>query len=312
MQRRVWVVAPGDAGTVGAIVARMGGDPRAIGEGRVFLGKRRVNRGDEPVSPGDEIALSITTKDDRAIDVLHFADGVLVVDKPAGISTIADLGSRNGTLLALAARAVDIDPSKLHPTSRLDREVSGLVTFATSKKVAAEIARARELGKYVRRYVAIASRSPSSDHGTWNAAIGRARDPKLRAAFAPNDSKHDAKPSRTRFRVVAEASGRALLACAPLTGRTHQIRVHASHAGIPLLGDRAYGGPTRLTLANGNILSCGRIYLHCAYIEIEKGRKKLTFSSPVPRELRDTWASLGGEAAAWDTALACDLSFSSD
>ncbi|MGH7329368.1 MAG: pseudouridine synthase, partial [Polyangiaceae bacterium] len=123
---------------------------------------------------------------------------------------------------------------------------------------------------------------------------------------------HDAKPSRTRWRLVAKANGHALLACSPETGRTHQIRVHASHAGAPLLGDRAYGGSSRVTLANGTILSCQRICLHCAHIEIEKGRKKRAFSSPIPADLRATWASLGGAASAWDTALACDLSFSSE
>lgn len=312
MQRRVWVVGDGDGKTVGAIVARAGGDDRAIADGRVFVGKKRANRDDEPVKVGDEIVVSIAPKDERPIDVLHSGDGILVVDKPAGISTIADQASREGSLLALAARAAGIDASTLHPTSRLDREVSGIVTFATSQKAAAEMLRAREHGHYVRRYVAIASKTPAHDHGIWNAAIGRARDPKLRAAFAPNETAHDAKPSRTHYRVVATANGHVLLACAPDTGRTHQIRVHASHAGAPLLGDRAYGGPMRLTLANGKILSCARIYLHCAHVDIKKGRKKLVFSSPIPSELRTTWASLGGDASAWDTALACDLSFSSD
>ena len=312
MQRRVWVVTKDDEKTVGAIVERLGDDARAIAQGRVFIGKRRVNRDDEPVALGDEVTVSATAADDRRIDVLHFGDGLLVVDKPSGVSTIADQASREGSLLALAARTVGIDASKLHPTSRLDREVSGIVTFATSKKAAAEILRVRERGKYARRYVAIASKAPASDHGIWNAAIGRARDPKLRAAFAPDETSHDAKPSRTRYRVVAEASHHALLALSPETGRTHQIRVHASDGGAALLGDRSYGGPTRITLANGTILSCQRIYLHCACIEIEKHRKKLAFSSAIPAELRAMWASLGGGASAWDTALACDLSFSSD
>ena len=310
MQRRVWVVGEGDGKTVGAIVARIG-DAGAIAEGRVFVGKRRVNRDDESVAVGDEVVVSIVAKDERTIDVIHFGDGMLVVDKPAGISTIADQASREGSLLDLAARAVGIDASKLHPTSRLDREVSGIVTFATSKKSAAEISDARERGRYLRRYVAIARGAAAAKEGTWDWAIGRARDPKLRAAFAPNETAHDAKPSRTRFRIVAETAGHALLACAPETGRTHQIRVHASRAALPLLGDRAYGGPTRLTLSNGKIISCERIYLHCARIEIEKARKNRAFSSPIPDELRTTWASLGGETSAWDTALACDLSFSS-
>lgn len=307
MARKVWIVGAGDGVTVADIVARAGGDARAVADGRVFVGKKRANRDGDPVRVGDRVTISSELERGVGVTVLHDGDGVVVIDKPAGTSTIADQASAAGSAQALAARAVGRDVSALHPTSRLDRDVSGVVTFAVSKRAAADLAVARERGAYARRYVAIAARAPSPPVGEWNASIGRAKDPKLRAAFESNETRFEAKAALTRYRVVAVAHrDDALLAVTPITGRTHQIRVHASHAGAPLLGDRAYGGPPRVILASGKILSLDRIYLHCARVVLQIGRKKLDLRAPIPHALTSTWAALGGEPEAWDTALACD------
>jgi 23S rRNA-/tRNA-specific pseudouridylate synthase len=205
----------------------------------------------------------------------------------------------------------DTKVSDLHPTSRLDREVSGVVIFARTKQAAEALMEARERGEYVRRYVAIAADVPGLEVGVWDAAIGRARDPKLRAAFPKGETKNETKASRTQYRVVARAGKFALMAFAPETGRTHQIRVHASHAGAPLFGDRSYGGATRVALPSGKIVQSARIYLHCASVSIKKSAKIRTYSAPVPDGLVALWTSLGGDASAWDTAIACDVSSSS-
>ena len=171
-------------------------------------------------------------------------DDLVAVDKPAGMPTIADHGGAAHALVAATARALGIDPARLHPTSRLDRGVSGVVVFALTKAAAERLARARGEGAYERRYVAIAASAPAPASGTWDAPIGRARDPRLRTVRG-----RDPIAAATRYGVCAHApGGAAMLAVAPVTGRTHQIRVHASHAGAPLLGDRDYGGPARVTL----------------------------------------------------------------
>jgi 23S rRNA pseudouridine955/2504/2580 synthase/23S rRNA pseudouridine1911/1915/1917 synthase len=122
----------------------------------------------------------------------------------------------------------------------------------------------------------------------------------------------EATDSRSLFRVVARAGGASLLALAPITGRTHQLRVHASHAGAPLLGDRVYGGPSRLTLPNGpeagRVIPLARIALHAARVVVPAERGELSAEAPIPEELRALWSALGGDAGAWDTALSCDLS----
>jgi 23S rRNA pseudouridine1911/1915/1917 synthase len=294
---RRWVVQEGDGATVGAIVAKAApGDATAIAEGRVFVGKRRALDASEPVSAGDDVTIADASRTGApAVRVLKRGKGWFAVDKPAGIATIPDHGGASNALLPLAARAVGLDAARLHATSRLDREVSGVVVFTTTPDAAARLKRARDEHAYVRRYLAIAARAPSGDEGTWDARIGRAKDARRREVNG-----RDATDAKTHFAVVARAGDVAMLALSPVTGRTHQLRVHAAHAGAPLLGDRVYGGPTRWTLASGKVLSFTRIFLHAARVTIEG----IAIDAAVPEEMRATWGALGGDGGAWDEALA--------
>ena len=218
---------------------------------------------------------------------------MVAVVKPAGMSTIPDQHSEEGTLLHRTARDLGVDPPEsLHATSRLDRAVSGVVVFARGARSARGACKRREpKGTYDRRYVALtASKAPSPSAGEWSAPIGRAKDPKKRAAHG-----RDAVPALTRYHVVATASLACLLSLEPVTGRTHQIRVHASHAGSPLLGDRDYGGPRRLVLPSGKVLALDRIALHCAEVRV----LGLDLRAPIPDELRAWWRALGGNDDAW-------------
>ena len=293
MRERVWVVGAGDGATVEAIVARAGGDERAIAQGRVFIGRRRA-RPHDAVAVGDQVRVVAPSEAAPAVRVIAFERGVLAVDKPAGIPTIPDERSSAGSLLDLAAREASIAREALHPTSRLDRNVSGVVVFATTPAARERLQNARESAHYFRRYVALAARAPAPREGEWNAPIGRARDPKKRAANG-----RDAVPALTRYRLVAEVAGAALLALDPLTGRTHQIRVHAAHAGAPLLGDRDYGGPRSLVLPSGEVIALERIALHCARVRVDD----LELSSPIPELLRGWWTALGGDESEWHSAL---------
>ncbi len=291
-------VAPADT-TVGAILSQLGEALDAITEGRVFCGRRRVLGEGERVHAGEELLVH-PPRDAIALPepfVLHHGDGVLIVDKPAGIPTIPDTIGARGTLVDLAARALSLSRDALHPTSRLDREVSGVVTFALDERAREALATARDEGRYERRYVAIAAGVPGA--GPWTWPIGRARDPKLRRAAA------DGKPAETRVRVVAQQGRFALLVLAPVTGRTHQLRVHASTAGAPLVGDRAYGGPPRLTLPSGKSLTLGRVALHCARVRIETKNCIIQASSPVSPELIGLAGDLG--LGGFEEALACEV-----
>jgi 23S rRNA-/tRNA-specific pseudouridylate synthase len=100
----------------------------------------------------------------------------------------------------------------------------------------------------------------------------------------------------------------ALLLLSPLTGRTHQLRVHVARAGVPLLGDRHYGGPMRCTLPTGQVVRAGRVMLHCARVRLPKigeaaDAGKLSVDAPIPDDFRAVWLALGGGIEALQGAL---------
>jgi 23S rRNA-/tRNA-specific pseudouridylate synthase len=302
MAIRSWIVREGEGETVAAIVAHVApGDALAVAEGRVFIGRKRALAESDGVAVGDEITIAEPAAAHDAARILARGGGWVAVDKPAGLPTIPDQGGASHALVTLAARALALPAATLHATSRLDRDVSGVVVFALNAEAAERLRRARTDHRYIRRYLALATKAPDPDAGTWDTPIGRAKDPRHRAANG-----RDPVPARTHFAVVERGpapSTAALLAFAPVTGRTHQIRVHAGHAGSPLLGDRAYGGPSRATLPNGRVLAFDRIMLHAARVTVDGH----AIDSPIPEKLRALWLALGGDDAAWEKALSWSL-----
>jgi 23S rRNA-/tRNA-specific pseudouridylate synthase len=306
-----WVVRAGDGHCVRDVLARAGADADALAEGRVFVGSKRVARSEEAVRPGDVVTVSprpqAVSSSDLAVGearILLQLDDLVAADKPAGMPTIPDQTGAAHALVTWVARALGVPPARVHPTSRLDREVSGAVVFSLTREATQRLLRARAEGRYERRYVAVASKPVEPPSGTWDAPIGRAEDPRRRAVRG-----RDATTAITRYALTGlSPSGAAMLAVAPQTGRTHQIRVHASSAGAPLVGDAVYGGPARLTLPTGQVLRPRRIALHAARVVVP-GKKgdPCAVVSPVPPELEALWSALGGEPAAWELSLTCAL-----
>lgn len=286
-----WVVRATDPKTVGEIVQHAGESVEAIDEGRVFVGKKRAKSARDPVKPGDEVRIGKPDGATADVPILFSGNDFVAVAKPAGIPTVPDHHGSAHSLVGVVARVLKKKPADLRVTSRLDREVSGAVVFALSDAAEARLKHARARGEYARRYVAIGlidvdyiDRVINVDQriGAWTAAI-------------------DGKPSETRFRVVSEGAGSraVMLAVDPQTGRTHQIRIHASGAGMPLFGDREHGGVAQTTMPNGRIVGIGRIALHAARVAVAG----IEAVAPIPDELARVWSELGGPADAWDDAL---------
>jgi 23S rRNA-/tRNA-specific pseudouridylate synthase len=310
-REKIWVVRAGDGKTAADIVQRMGEEPaRAIEAGRVFVGKKRATRPEQPVRVGDTVRIGAGPRrldaPSPAIEVLFEKDGLVACVKPAGLPTVADHVGASHALVTLVAKTLGTKPTDLRVTSRLDRDVSGVVVFALDARAEERLRAARSEGTYHRRYVALTSRPLPEPEGIWSAPIGRAARPHLRAARGP-----DAKAAVTRWAMVAIASPSAsstyaMLAVDPVTGRTHQIRVHASDAGAPLIGDRDYGGAKSITLPNGRVLAPTRIALHAARVVVPGLRGPLEAIAMAPAELEDLWAALGGAPEAWNRALSCE------
>jgi 23S rRNA-/tRNA-specific pseudouridylate synthase len=277
------------ASQIAPIVEQLGGSSDAIAEGRVFVDGRRCVDPALRLRPGQRLELHEARADQPQIQIVDRSAGLVAVDKPAGISTEPD--RRGGaSLLRAAAQLLGVPMERIHACSRLDFGVSGVVLLALDADAQQRVARARARGELRRRYVALAGSAPSPERGRWLTPV-------------------DGRSAETRYELVehparADAQSRpALLALEPVTGRTHQLRAHAAAAGAALLGDRAYGGATRWVLPNGAVRALPRVYLHAAWVRLAEPAGTLRFASPIPGELSELFAELGGDAAAWSRAL---------
>lgn len=281
-----YVVAPQDPPTLAALLPRLGdGAEGALREGRVFVGRER-GREATPLRAGDVVVVHPPRAASSELVVLHADRELVVVDKPAELPTIAD---HRGDL-SLAALVAARYGEGVHATSRLDVGVSGVVVFARTKRARAALSDARDEATYDRLYLAVARGDATALAPSWDEPIGRGDDPRRRRVAG-----RDAVDAKTEPHALAVAGGHVLLALRPHTGRTHQLRVHAAHHGLPLVGDKPYGGPTRVVGATGAVLPFARIALHAHRVSV-LGRR---FVSPVPPELRALWSALGGDDAAW-------------
>jgi 23S rRNA-/tRNA-specific pseudouridylate synthase len=171
-------------------------------------------------------------------DHIVFSDGdIAVAYKPARLPTMPAKEQRHFSLKHSLERILD---TTVHMPSRLDVSVSGLVVVSTSPKMHAPLQHAFEKRQVMKRYLLLTSHRPSSDEWACDARIGEhPAHPVLRSAVS--DGGQDAKTRFVSSKSSADQS-RWLVNAYPVTGRTHQIRVHAAHSGIPIVGDRFYGG----------------------------------------------------------------------
>jgi 23S rRNA pseudouridine955/2504/2580 synthase/23S rRNA pseudouridine1911/1915/1917 synthase len=188
-----------------------------------------------------------------------------------------------------------VSPRELHAVTRLDLPVSGVVIVARGTAAKAFADSWKRAGKIRRRYLALAAPRGDLGSGIWNGSIEERRG-KSRVR----------RDATTRFLSVATArasTSMALLSLDPVTGRTHQLRIHAAQAGAPLLGDAAYGGPKRLVLADGRVMALARVALHASRIEIERETDApWSILATHPADLVEAWTLAGGAAGSFDAA----------
>lgn len=223
-------------------------------------------------------------------EVIHRDRDLLVLFKPPGLATTAPSPDDDCLVRWVAETFPRV---QAHPTSRLDSPVSGVVTFALNKGANRRLLEARKSGRYERLYLGLSLHRLDESAGEWSWPISvDPRSNKRRQA----GSGVGERAARTRYEVAARAPQASLLHLRPETGRTHQLRVHAAKAGVPLFGDHGYGGERRHALPNGTVVTARRVMLHCACVGFPWNGEMRRFEAPVPDDMIRIWTALGGRS----------------
>ena len=192
------------------------------------------------VKGGDTVTLLLDEEDpeypaeDAPLTILYEDDHILAVDKPAGVlihpSRSRDTGTLANAVVGYYARTGQ--KCAFHPLTRLDRDTFGVVVIGKNSHIHALL---QQTGLQKTYQARIFGCLPEED-GIIDAPIDRRPLPSLLRYISPTG-----KPSRTRYRVLERFNGHSLVELEPLTGRTHQLRLHCAHLGCPILGDPQYG-----------------------------------------------------------------------
>ena len=242
-----------------------------------------IARTNYPVKEGDVITVRLDEEEpeypaeDGNLTVLYEDEHILVVDKPVGMLIHPSRARNSGTLANFVAGyyAKTRQKSAFHPVTRLDRDTFGIVLLAKNAYVHT-LCQEMELKK---TYHALTFGGPVEDSGIIDAPIARRPLPSLLRYVSP-----EGKPSLTEFRVLERGETVCKLALRPVTGRTHQLRVHCAHRGFPILGDPQYGSEASKAFSEGLGLEN---QLLCA--------KTLEFSHPVTGETMTLISELDAE-----------------
>lgn len=192
------------------------------------------------VKPGDVITVRLAEEEpeypaeDGPLDILYEDDHILVVDKPAGMLIHPSRAKNEGTLANFVFGYYQRTGQKsaFHPMTRLDRDTFGIVLLAKNSHVHALL----QTVDVVKTYHALTFGGPETESGTIDAPIARRELPSLLRYVGP-----EGKPSVTEYNVLERSGKLCKLSLRPITGRTHQLRVHCAHMGWPILGDPQYG-----------------------------------------------------------------------
>jgi 23S rRNA pseudouridine1911/1915/1917 synthase len=239
-------------------------------------------------------------------NLLYADDAVVVVDKPAGLTTLrhaeeaAEFGLRGQrflpkTLADLLPRLLGSAGTRVIPVHRIDRDTSGVVAFALTPAAAEHLTRQFRNHTVDRRYLALVRGVPPE--GRIESVFVRDRGDGRRGS-SPDPHAAGGKRAVTHVKVLERLGRFALVECRLETGRTHQVRIHLGEAGAPLCGERVYDRPV-----NGRPLSDGsgavRPMLHAArlgFVHPETG-ESMTWESPPPNDFSQLLAELRRRAA---------------
>jgi 23S rRNA pseudouridine1911/1915/1917 synthase len=269
---------------------------RLIKDGTVRVAGREA-KANYLVRPGDEIAVDVPAPAPAApqpeplpLDVLFEDADIIVINKPAGMVVHPAPGHGGGTLVNALLHHVDdlsgvggeLRPGIVH---RLDRGTSGLMVAAKNDESHRELTRQFHDREVEKEYVALAW---GEVHAGRRIDLPVGRDPVHREKMSTRARR--ARTAATRVTASRDLRGVSLLHIAIATGRTHQIRVHLSAIGHPIVGDRTYGGVRhRMPAALRAVERLERPFLHAARLAFTHPREgtRMEFTCALPADLQD-------------------------
>ncbi|HUG56208.1 MAG TPA: RluA family pseudouridine synthase [Candidatus Limnocylindrales bacterium] len=281
-------------------IQRLARDGRVRVAGAAVDPAHKVRRGDEVVVdvPEAEEGLSLAAED-IAVDVLYEDADVIVVSKPPDLVVHPAHGHKSGTLVnALVGRiAGETGRAAARPgiVHRLDKDTSGVMVVAKTDVAHLSLSRQLQAQTFAKEYLALVWGDPGEQPAIIEAPLLRDPDDRRRIVV-----RAAGRAAVTRFsRIAAWGEGvrrRALLHVRPVTGRTHQIRVHLAYAGLPIVGDPVYG-------RRGDQSGLGRQFLHAWRLTVRLPHAgERTFTAPLAPDLAAHLVSLGdpvSSAALW-------------
>jgi 23S rRNA pseudouridine1911/1915/1917 synthase len=277
---------------------------RLIRSGRVTVGSRPARKAGEEITGGEHIHVQAEREELRAmpealpLSIVYEDDDLLVVDKPAGMVVHVGAGAKSGTLVnallhhvgQLSSEGGALRPGIVH---RLDKMTSGLVIVAKKNAAHRQLADQFKSHKVRKTYTVLVHGRVAAETGEIRKPVGR--DPVRRTRMKAGGI--GAREALTRYRVIRRLSHFTLLEAEPLTGRTHQIRVHLSSIGHPIVGDTTYGAPGKLRVGGREETTLARTFLHASELEFHHPETGLILKlyAPLPEELQAFLASAASQ-----------------
>lgn len=265
---------------------------RLLKEGRVFIDSRPV-KGSKRLEGGEQVVIDLPKVESSEIepqaiplDIIYEDEDLILINKPAGTVVHPSVGHESGTLVnAVLAYCPDLPgvggekrPGVVH---RLDKNTSGLILFAKNDHALRYLQRQFKDRTVVKVYQALVYGVLSQNEILIDAPIGRDPKDRKRMAVIPPETSARSRAALTRIKTLTRFGEYTLLECHPLTGRTHQLRVHLAFAGYPIVGDGVYGRRKQQLLAGRHFLHAGMLTFRRPSDDLEK-----TFSSRLPHELQ--------------------------
>ena len=242
--------------------------------GKITKDDKVLKPGDK-IQPGNSIQADVTelTKPVESIDlpVLYEDDNIIVINKPTGV--ISHARGRYWDEPSVASfirdKITGVSGERAGIVHRLDRATSGVMICAKNQQALSQLQKQFSQRKVHKTYIAITEAGIKEEKGMIDVPL--ARNPRNPKTFRPDAAGKEAK---TEFHLLAQTAAYAKLQLHPLTGRTHQLRVHLQYIRHPIIGDELYGGAP-----------ADRLYLHAYSLEITiPGGERRTFIAPLPKE----------------------------